>query len=84
MGTHHSDERFYSVRLTTEGVEYTAEIWRDAPDRWLLLAVLPDIAVALADLNRPFPSLELALLEAEVLAGEAVRRSRQIASTIWV
>jgi hypothetical protein len=77
LGTNHSDERLYAVRLATEETGYLAEVWQDAPDRWLLLAVTPDAGRALLDLMRPFPSLKDALLAAEVLAGDAIRAARQ-------
>jgi hypothetical protein len=77
LGTDQSDERFYSVRLATEDTGYLAEVWQDAPDRWVLLAVTPDAGRALLDLRRPFPSLKDALLAAEALAGHAIRAARE-------
>lgn len=77
MATDQSDERFYSVRLATEDTGYLAEVWQDAPDRWVLLAVTPDVGRALLDLRRPFPSLKDSLLAAEALARDAIRDTRQ-------
>jgi len=68
MGNQQPDDRHYNVVLGIFDATYTAEVWRESADDWVLLGVQLDTGEGGAIERTSFNTLEAALLAAENLA----------------
>ncbi|OEZ02434.1 MULTISPECIES: hypothetical protein [Stenotrophomonas] len=68
MGSQQADDRHYDVVLGIFDTTYTAEVWRESADDWVLLGVRLESGAGGPIDRSSFETLEAALLAAENLA----------------
>ncbi len=68
MGSQQSDDRHFNVVLGLFDTSYTAEVWQESVDDWILLSVRLESGKSETVQRTSFATLEAALFAAENVA----------------